>query len=287
MLMSAYFFIFLFPRSISCAAARLFASFVREQSVQQSRLFLRRRAPHPIIETQTRFTLWVSMKNKKWCFSFYLASKKCHFQIFFALKQVFFPTASPPDEALHVFAFFPAAGVPASRRRAGRARRHRPVCWSELASRQVHEADARSAQPAAALGTSSSGPHHEPPRAPAGHQLAAPGLVATRRSHRPAAHTRGARPHQDSPYRHSRASNPQPLHSLKTSPAAVGRSAARSRSTPSPATGSSTCWASGRPRGDGTCGGACARSSTCAPGCSTGSTRTLLYRWKRSTTRGR
>ena len=158
---------------------------------------------------------------------------------------MFFPTASPPDEALHVFAFFPAAGVAASRRRAGRARRHRPVCWSELANRQVHEADARSAQPAAALGTSSSGPHHEPPRAPAGHQLAAPGLVATRRSHRPAAHTRGARPHQDSPYRHGRASNPQPLHSLKTSPAAVGRSAARSRSTPSPATGSSTCWASG------------------------------------------
>ena len=69
---------------------------------------------------------------------------------------------------------------------------------------------------------------------------------------------------------------PRPPRPLKTSPAAVHRSAARSTSTPSPATGSLTCWTSGRPSGDGTCGGACARSSACAPGCSTGSTRALL-----------
>ena len=69
---------------------------------------------------------------------------------------------------------------------------------------------------------------------------------------------------------------PQPLHSLKTSPAAVGRSAARSTSTRSLATGSSTCWTSGGESGDGTCSGACARSSVCAPGCSTGSTGTLF-----------
>ena len=66
----------------------------------------------------------------------------------------------------------------------------------------------------------------------------------------------------------------QPPHSLKTSPAAVVRSAARSRSTPSPATGSSTCWTSGKPSGTGTCGGACARSSAFARECATGSTRT-------------
>ena len=68
----------------------------------------------------------------------------------------------------------------------------------------------------------------------------------------------------------------QLLHSLKTSPAAVGRSAARSRSTRPPVTGSSTCWTSGGQNGDGACSGACAWSSGCAPGCSTGSTRTLL-----------
>ena len=98
--------------------------------------------------------------------------------------QKCFSTASHSDEALPVFALFLTAGVAASRRRAGRARRHRPVCWSELATRQVHEADARSAQLAAALGTSSSGPHHEPPRASSWYPLAAPSLSATSRSHR-------------------------------------------------------------------------------------------------------
>ena len=41
---------------------------------------------------------------------------------------------------------------------------------------------------------------------------------------------------------------PQPLHSLNTSPAAALPSAARSTSTPSPATGFSTCWTSGGKR---------------------------------------
>ena len=130
--------------------------------------------------TDAFHTVGFHEKEKMLFFSFYLAhSKKCHFQVFFALKQVFFPSASPPDEALHVFALFLAAGVAASRRRAGRARRHRPVCWLELTTRQMHEDAPRSAQPAAALGTRPAGPHHEPPQAPTGHQLAAPGLVAT------------------------------------------------------------------------------------------------------------
>ena len=67
-----------------------------------------------------------------------------------------------------------------------------------------------------------------------------------------------------------------PLHSLKTSPAAAVRSAARSTSTPPCATGSSTCWTIGRHNDDGACSSACARSSACALGCSTGSTRTVL-----------
>ena len=47
------------------------------------------------------------------------------------------------------------------------------------------------------------------------------------------------------------------------------------RVDPIAATGSSTCWTSGGESGDGTCSGACARSSACARECSTGSTRTL------------
>ena len=70
---------------------------------------------------------------------------------------------------------------------------------------------------------------------------------------------------------------PQPLHSLKIIPAAAVRSAAKSTSTPSCATGSSTCWTTGGQNGDGACSGACARSSGCAPGCSKGSTRTLRF----------
>ena len=66
-----------------------------------------------------------------------------------------------------------------------------------------------------------------------------------------------------------------PLHSSMTSPAAALPSAARTTSTPSSATGSSTFWTSGR-HGDGACSGAWVRSSVFAPGCSTGSTPTLL-----------
>ena len=62
------------------------------------------------------------------------------------------------------------------------------------------------------------------------------------------AHLRG-----DRPYQHSCA----PLHSSKTSPAAAARSAAKSTSTPSCATGSSTCWTTGGQNGDGACSGAC------------------------------
>ena len=58
---------------------------------------------------------------------------------------------------------------------------------------------------------------------------------------------------------------PQPLHSLKTSPAAL--EAAKSTSTPPCATGSSTCWTSGGLHGDGACSGAYARSSGNSPYC--------------------
>ena len=82
----------------------------------------------------------------------------------------------------------------------------------------------------------------------------------------------------------------QLLHSLKTSPAAALPSAARSTSTRSPATGSSTCWTSGGESGDGTCSGACARSSVCH-GMFDGINTNTPYRRKRSApraeTRGR
>ena len=65
--------------------------------------------------------------------------KMCHFEVFFTFKKVFFSAASHPDEALPVFRAPPPAGAAARRRLAGRAGRHRPVCWLELATRQVHE----------------------------------------------------------------------------------------------------------------------------------------------------
>ena len=74
----------------------------------------------------------------------------------------------------------------------------------------------------------------------------------------------------------------QPLHSLKTSSEAAQQNAAKSSSTPSFATGSSTCRTSRRQNGDGACSDAWVRSSACAPGCST---RFSPYRWKRSAPR--
>ena len=77
------------------------------------------------------------------------------------------------------------------------------IALSVCATSQVHE-DARSAQLATALGTlfrSTSSTTTSFRTAPA----------CSARScgdHRPAAHTRGARPHQDSPCRHSRANHP-------------------------------------------------------------------------------
>ena len=96
----------------------------------------------------------------------------------------------------------------------------------------------------------------------------AAGLVATRRRHRPPAHSRGDRSRQHSSRPHRPAA--PPLHSSKTSPASAARSAAKSTWAPPCATGSSTCWTSGGQIGDGTCSSACARSGACALGCSTG-----------------
>ena len=67
---------------------------------------------------------------------------------------------------------------------------------SELATRHA-VAVRRTLQLAAAVGTCPPGTHPPPP-ASAWRPLAAPGLVATRRNHRPAAHARGDRPRQNS-----------------------------------------------------------------------------------------
>ena len=67
----------------------------------------------------------------------------------------------------------------------------------------------------------------------------------------------------------------QLLHSLKTGSAVTLQNAAKSRSTPSCATGSSTCSATGRQNGNGACRSALVRWSACVPARSTGSTRTL------------
>ena len=142
-----------------------------------------------------------SVSRKIYCF--FRPFKNCHGQVFSRSKKCF-STASHPDEALPVFTLFLTAGVAACRRRASRAGRHRPVCWLELATRQVHEDAPRSAQLAAALGTSSAGAHHEITTTSRRHPLAAPGLMATRGSHRPTAHTRGVRLHQDALCRPSR-----------------------------------------------------------------------------------
>ena len=80
----------------------------------------------------------------------------------------------------------------------------------------------------------------------------------------------------------------QPLHSLKTSPAAAVRSAAKSTSTPTCATGFSTYHASGGhngQNGNGACSSGCAKSSACVPGCSTEIHHNTPYRWKRSSPR--
>ena len=181
---------------------------------------------------------------------------------------MFFPTASPPDEALHVFALFLAAGVAARRRLAGRAGSHRPVCCLSWPPDRYTKTP-RGRPSRQQLWERALQDHimnrHELPQASA--CTARPGGDQENPS--------TGRSHTRSSPSSRRLVLPRQPRPLKTGPAAVHRSAARSTSTPSPATGSSTCWTSGRPSGDGTCRGACARSSVCAPGCSTGSTRTL------------
>ena len=77
----------------------------------------------------------------------------------------------------------------------------------------------------------------------------------------------------------------QPPHSLKTSPAAVVRSAARSTSTPALATGSSTCWTSGgRERRWDMQRCLCEVQRLC-PGMFDGINPNTPYRWKRSASR--
>ena len=176
------------------------------------------------------------------------------FSLFHAQKvfpKCFLPL--PLDAVLRQQALFLLA-----RRRAGRAARHRTVCWSRgRPSWQQHwdgnvlfrstSSTTMSARMVSAY-RSRVGSNQETP--------------SPHRSLRRRSPTSTLRP-------------PQPLHSSKTNRAAAVRSAARSTSTPSCATGSSTCWTSGRHNDDGARSSACAKSSACAPGCSTGSTRTL------------
>ena len=79
---------------------------------------------------------------------------------------------------------------------------------------------------------------------------------------------------------------PQPQHSLKTS-----RSAARSSWIPSPATGSSTCWTSGRESGRWDMRRCMCEVQHMCPGVFEGTDKNTPYRWKRSApraeTRGR
>ena len=107
-----------------------------------------------------------------------------------------------------------------------------------------------------------------PPDAPAG---SSSGIVLSRSTSSDRTHTRRS----PTPVLPVPPQPPQPPPLLKTSPAAAAHSAAKSTSTPSSATGSSAWWTRGRRNGVGPCSGACARSSGCAPGCSTGSTGTL------------
>ena len=75
---------------------------------------------------------------------------------------------------------------------------------------------------------------------------------------------------------------PQPLHSLKTSPASARQSAARSTSTPSLATGSSTCCGRQRRWSMQRCLGEVQRL---CPGMFDGVNHSAPYRWKRSAPR--
>ena len=144
----------------------------------------------------------------------------------FHAQKKCFSTASHPDEALPVFALFLTAGVAASQRRAGRARR-----WFELATRQVHDRPSWQQLWERAFYNHIMN-HHELPR---GIRLQRPAwwrpseTINRLLTHEELAHIKTLVPPRP----------PHPLRTLVTSPAAVGRSAARSRSTPSPATGSS------------------------------------------------
>ena len=139
--------------------------------------------------------------------------------------------------------------------------RHCLVCRSELATSQP-AAVRRTLQLAAAVGTCSSGSAYSG-QAGGNQETPSPDRSLTRRS--PTSALQPLPPPRP----------PQLLHSSKTSPAAAVRSAAKFTSTPSCVTGSSTSCASGGQNGDGACSSAYEKSSTCAPGCSTGSTRTL------------
>ena len=146
------------------------------------------------------------------------------------MKNLFFSAFSPSTSVFSPLKCLPRAASSASapRRRSiwipprsGRARRHRLVCWSELATRQVHDADARSAKLASSSGnalfktTSSSTTSSHTASACS----ARPGGDQEKRS-TGRSHTRSS-PTSRLPVPPQPRQPPQPLHSLKTSPAAA------------------------------------------------------------------
>ena len=123
-------------------------------------------------------------------------------------------------------------------RRADRAGRHRLVCWSVLATSQAavrtssfRVVTAYSGQTGGAQEAPSTGRPHM-------RRSLIPALV-------PSSHPL------------------QPMHPLRTSPAAARQNAAKSTSTPVCATGSSTCPATGRQNGNGAYRSAWVRSGAC------------------------
>ena len=164
------------------------------------RAFLQRRAPLLIIETQ----------KSPWNVSDRFVSRKNNEVTAWIMRNLFFSAFSRSKSVSQVFFHCPSMDRFVSKRssssvdldsssrndvRAERAAIALSVCLSEFATRQVHEADARSAQLAAALGTSSSGAHPRPPRASTWCPLAAPGLVdrLAAHTHEELAHTKTPR----------------------------------------------------------------------------------------------
>ena len=148
----------------------------------------------------TRFCEFPGKRKMLFCFLFHHGNfKSVTLKFFFALKQVFSPIEVFAMDRFVSKRSSSSVDLDASSLddvRAERAAIALSVGLSWPPDRYTKQTRGRPSRQLA-LGTSSTGPHPRAPRASTRCPLAAPVLVATRRSHRPAAHTRGARPHQD------------------------------------------------------------------------------------------